>query len=98
MDDQARYLDGNAAAGVLAEIFAFDVTGARAVCNGCQAEGVLADAHVYGLELGAILRCPGCGEPLVRMSRLDGRCWLDLRGMTVLQISTQDGAATVSGG
>jgi hypothetical protein len=68
MDDAERRLDGNAAAGLLAEIFAFDVTTAVAVCAGCGAEGPVAGLMVYGLELGAILRCPGCDTALIRVS------------------------------
>ena len=32
-------LDGNAAAGLLAEVFTFDITTARAACTGCGATG-----------------------------------------------------------
>ncbi len=89
MDDSMRQLDGNAAAGLLAEIFAVDVTSAQAMCNGCHAVGPVAGLLAYGLEMGAILRCPGCGDALLRVSRLDGECWLDLRGMSVLRVSTR---------
>lgn len=88
MDDSMRQLDGNAAAGLLAELFAFDITTAEAVCGGCQTAGPLGSTHVYSLELGAILRCPDCGGVLLRVSRLDGGYWLDLRGMSVLRIRT----------
>jgi len=86
MDDSMRQLDGNAAAGFLEELFVFDITRAEAVCSGCHASGPLATMHVYSLELGAVLRCPGCGDALMRVSRLDGECWLDLRGMSVLRV------------
>jgi len=89
MDDSMRQLDGNAAAGLLAEIFAFDITSAQAVCNGCHAVEPVATLLAYGLEMGAILRCPGCGHALLRVSRLDDGCWLDLRGMSVLRVSTK---------
>jgi ribosomal protein S27E len=99
MDGNGRYLDGNAAAGALAAVFAFDVTTTRVVCNGCQAAGVLADAHVYALELGAVLRCPACGETLLRMSRLEGECRIDLRGISVMRVVTSDRAGpAVTGG
>jgi len=87
MDDSMRQLDGNAAAGLLAEIFAFDVTSAQAECNACHVVESVATLLAYGLEMGAILRCPGCGDALMRVSRLDGGYWLDLRGMSVLRVS-----------
>lgn len=90
MDDSMRQLDGNAAAGLLAELFVFDVTSAQAVCNGCQAVGPLANLHAYSLELGVILRCPGCGDAVMRVSRLDAGYWLDMRGMSVLRVATPE--------
>ena len=86
MNDADFRLDGNAAAGLLAEIFAFDVTTAQAVCTGCGATGPVANLAAYGLTMGAILRCPGCDTALIRVSRLENGYWLDLRGTTVLRI------------
>ena len=88
MDDADLRLDGNAAAGLLAEVFAFDVTTARAVCNGCGAVGPIGALSAYDLEMGAILRCPSCDTALVRISRLGTGFWLDLRGMSVLRVGT----------
>ncbi len=82
-------LDGNAAAGLLAEVFAFDVTTAQAVCAGCGEVGPVGSLLAFGLEMGAILRCPGCGEALLRVSRLEGGHWIDMRGMSVLRITTK---------
>src|SRR6516162_7073053 len=53
-------LDGNAAAGLLQEIFPFEMTLAHTTCAGCgrlDAIGVLA-AYLHGM--GTILRCPSC--------------------------------------
>ena len=86
MDDADLRLDGNAAAGLLAELFAFDVTTAQAVCGGCGAVAPVGALPTYGLELGAILRCAGCDTALIRISRLSGGYWLDLRGTTVLRV------------
>ena len=46
MDDDLR-LDGNAAAGLLGEIFAVDLTAARCCCGGCGATEQLAAEAVY---------------------------------------------------
>ncbi len=87
MDDTDRHLDGNAAAGLLAAIFTFDVTTAETVCTGCGATGPIATLTAYGFPMGVILRCPGCDTALIRVSRVASGYWLDLRGMTVLRIA-----------
>lgn len=88
MDDTDLRLDGNAAAGLLAELFTFDVTTAQVACTGCGAHGPVANLVAYGLAMGAILRCPGCDTALIRVSRVGNSYWLDLRGTSVLQIRT----------
>ena len=86
MSERDLRLDGNAAAGLLAEIFAFDVTTAQAVCAGCGAVGPVGGLMVYSLAMGAILRCPNCDTALIRVSRLEGGYWIDMRGASVLRV------------
>ena len=86
MEDGAVGLDGNAAAGLLEEIFTFDVTLARVVCAGCGAEGPVAKLAAYGMAMGAILRCPACDTPLVRVSRLGAGYGIDLRGTALMLV------------
>ena len=85
MDDTELRLDGNAAAGLLAEVFAFDATSAVAVCSGCSMVAPVGELAAYGLEMGAILRCPVCDTALIRVSRLERGRWIDLRGAAVLR-------------
>jgi hypothetical protein len=33
-----------------------------------------------------VLRCPGCGQVMLRVAHGGGRWWLDLRGMAWLQL------------
>jgi hypothetical protein len=35
-----------------------------------------------------VLRCPHCGEPLLRMAAGPGRAWLDLRGLDFIEVTT----------
>ncbi len=56
-EDAARALDGNAAAGLLTELFAFDVTTARLTCDGCGTANKIATARVYA---GPVLKQAGC--------------------------------------
>jgi hypothetical protein len=79
-------LDGNAAAGRLADVFVFDVTTARATCATCKATTVVARCHAYMDGPGTILRCPACQAVVLRLSQTRGRTWLDLRGSALLEI------------
>ncbi len=87
LDDADLRLDGNAAAGLLAEVFCVEMTTAVAVCNGCGRTGPVAELMRYGQEMGAILRCPGCDTPVIRLARTRRAHWLDLRGAVGLRIT-----------
>ena len=83
MDEQR--LDGNAAAGVLGEVFSFEATTAEYACEGCGRGGRLGAAMVYEVrEMGVVVRCPGCDNPLIRLARTGGRHLVDLRGVRYL--------------
>lgn len=86
MADVDRRLDGNAAGGLLAEVFRIEMTATIATCAGCGAVGPVAELMRYGHEMGAILRCPGCDTAVVRVARTSGRIWLDLRGTAGLRL------------
>ena len=77
-------LDGNAAGGLLREVFAFDATTARTTCAGCDRTRPMAELMLYAVELGAILRCPSCDQAVVRIGRTSRGLWLDLRGATTV--------------
>jgi hypothetical protein len=79
-DGQATRLDGNAAAGALAEVFRGEASLARTICAGCGASGPLAELMAYGLEMGAILRCPRCDTAVIRVGVTARAHWIDLRG------------------
>jgi hypothetical protein len=82
-------LDGNAAAGVLAEVFAFEITTARATCVSCGATGEVGAQMAYVSEIGTVVRCSSCDNPLIRIARQDDgpqRYWLDLKGVEYLQL------------
>lgn len=86
MQTEDMRLDGNAAAGALRQIFATDVTTARATCIGCgtvSAVGALLD---YGHAMGIILRCPGCSAVLLRVAHTPGWLRLDASGIALLSI------------
>ena len=79
-------LDGNAMAGVLGEVFAVDVTLAVGACRGCGDRRPLAELRAWVQAPGTVLRCAGCDGVMVRVVRAPDRLWLDLGGMSVLQV------------
>jgi len=87
MDEQR--LDGNAAAGLLAEVFTFEITTARAACVHCGATGEVGAQMAYVTDIGTVLRCSSCEAPLIRIVRQPDsprRYWLDLQGVEYLQL------------
>lgn len=58
-------LDGNAAVGVLGELFAVDITQARGECGHCGALGLLAEALTELDDEGVIVLCRSCGHTLL---------------------------------
>ena len=84
--DDVQHLDGNAAAGLLADCFRFDLTTAWVICAGCGAEGQLGAHPVYGITMGAVVRCATCDGVVVRVTETGGRIWLDFRGARSMRI------------
>ena len=68
-ENAASVVDGNAAAGVLSDIFAGDVTTMVGVCGGCGAVAPFAEAIVELDEVAAIVRCRGCTHTLMTVLR-----------------------------
>ena len=80
-------LDGNAAGGILQEIFPFEMTLVQATCTGCGATNAIGALAVYMHGMGTIVRCPSCDTALIRVAQIKGRNFLDMRGVRVMQIS-----------
>ena len=85
-DADMRHLDGNAAAGLLRELFAMDVTAADATCVGCGSVGAVGALLEYGHAMGVVLRCAHCDAAVLRVSRTSDGFWLDLTGARVLRL------------
>lgn len=88
MRDNDLRLDGNAAGGLLNEIFPFEMTAAEATCGGCGATRPLGELMLYRHGMGTILRCAGCDTALLRITHIRGCYRLDLSGMTYLRIAS----------
>jgi len=74
-------LDGNAAAGILSELFVPDLTAARATCAGCGASRAVGELLVYAHGMGTVVRCPGCDAVVLCMTRTATQVWLDPTGV-----------------
>jgi hypothetical protein len=86
MSTDEQHLDGNAAGGVLGEIFAFEMTTAEVICANCDAVGPIGAALVYATAMGTIIRCPSCGEALMRIAHGPQRYWVDFSGTRLMQL------------
>jgi hypothetical protein len=86
MEEQDLKLDGNAAAGLFSELFAFELTTARGQCDNCGAVAEVGAVAVYANAPGSVLRCPKCDAVLMRVAGNGGRYWLDVRGVSWLEI------------
>jgi hypothetical protein len=79
-------LDGNVAAGVLADVFRADATTAIVTCASCGAAGPLAAGVVYVSEMGLVIRCRQCSEVLLRCAQIRERLVLDMRGAATVAL------------
>jgi hypothetical protein len=86
MSAQMNYLDGNAAAGELSRIFAIDVTSAEGQCAHCGTKRRFAEARLYMQCPGVVARCCVCEHVLLRVANVRQRVFLDMRGMTYVNL------------
>lgn len=86
----ATPVDGNVAAGMMREFFAFDVTTAILICGGCGMEAEVGAVRVYGEPMGAIFRCRNCDTAMVRLVRTPNGFWMDMRGSRSLRLRPQN--------
>lgn len=82
-------LDGNAAAGVLQEIFPFEMTLALVTCVGCDTTNVIGATAAYMPGMGTVICCPSCDMVLIRIVHARGHYLLDMRGVRVLQMKEE---------
>ena len=80
-------LDGNAAAGLLSEVFGRDVTTAVGTCDSCGSAEPVGAVHVY-LAAGAVLRCPHCEAVVMKVVTDGERFWVDVRGLRALELTS----------
>lgn len=79
MEEGSLHTDGNAIGGVLAEVFAVEVTAAGRVCQCCGLDSQIG-AHRLYTGAGFVLRCPGCGDLAAVIAQLPDRNVISLHG------------------
>jgi hypothetical protein len=89
MTDVDLRLDGNAAAGLLNEVFGAEMTAALGTCAACGATRAIGAVHVYSQAPGTVLRCPECTAMLMCIVRVRERFVVDLSGIGRLELTVR---------
>jgi hypothetical protein len=74
------FLDGNAAASLLQEIFVREITLAQVRCAACGFASSVGSLRLYAPQMGAVLRCTGCDGILMRLVHTRHGRWLEMTG------------------
>ena len=83
-DDADAALDGNAIAGLMADVFGTEMTTAVGTCGSCGAVSLVAELAVYLTELGAVVRCRSCQSVLMVFVSVREVVCVDLMGLASL--------------
>ena len=82
-------LDGNAAGGLLNEVFGGEMTTAVGTCATCGTTGPVAETVVYLAAPGTVIRCRACASVLmVIVRRRDMNC-VGMFGLAVIEPATR---------
>jgi hypothetical protein len=84
-NDSELFLDGNAAASLVQDIFVADITIAQAQCVACGLASSVGSLRLYALPMGAVLRCPHCDGILIRAVHTRHCRWLEMMGTRYLK-------------
>lgn len=92
MAEQELRLDGNAAGGLLQEVFVHELTAARGACATCGTVGPMGAQHLYmsPRSPGAVLRCSACEGVLMVIVHAGGRFRLGLQGLVWIEMQDVD--------
>lgn len=89
MDEKELRLDGNAAAGMLSEVFATEMTASQASCAACGTVKAMAEETLYMFPNapGAVLRCSTCDATMMVFVRRSGMLRVGIPGVRWLEIA-----------
>ena len=80
------FLDGNAAAGLLQDIFIRDITVAETECAACGFVTSVGSLRLYAASMGAVLRCTRRDSILIRATHTPHGQWLEMTGARHLRV------------
>ena len=81
----AAWLDGNAIAGLLAELFGTEMTTVDRACASCG-EHHAVGAHRLHRGAGMVLRCPSCDDVAMTIAMSEERRLVTMRGSWTLEL------------
>lgn len=92
MDETELGLDGNAAAGMLSEVFISEMTASHVMCSSCGQSRMMGEERLYAFPLspGAVLRCVNCDAPLLVFVRRGATLRLGIPGVRWMDISAPE--------
>ena len=79
-------LDGNAAGGLLQEIFDGEITSALIQCDACGSAEAVGSLRLYASTMGSVLRCNHCDSVLMRAVRTPHGHWIEMKGARCLKL------------
>ena len=82
------FVDGNAIAGDLREIFGVEMTTHAGGCGGCGVVSVLAELRVYFSGPGTVIRCPNCEQVLMVVVNRPGSIRVGIEMLRWLEVPT----------
>lgn len=85
MTQTALWLDGNAIAGLLVEVFGAEMTAVIRRCQSCGTRSAVG-AHRAYRGAGAVLRCPVCGDVALRIAALPDRHVVQMSGTWLVEL------------
>ncbi len=86
LSDEQYMLDGNAAAGLLGEVFTCEMTTTPARCAHCGTVSEMGALLLFGREMGMVLRCPTCQNVVMRVAERRDEVWLDMQGVSCIRL------------
>ncbi len=79
-------LDGNAAAGLLYEVFGVEMTTTIGECGHCGHAGEVGSLLAFTRAPGVVLRCPACREVMLRVVQTPLGTYVDARGTAYVRM------------
>jgi hypothetical protein len=79
-------LDGNAAAGLLQDIFGTEMTASPTECAHCGRAGPIGALYAFGQWPRIVLRCPACENVVLRVVDTHDAFYVDARGAAYLRL------------